>query len=268
MQPYHAILSPLPAAFKQQNAVHGLPLELADDEVTLAVERGWGVLRPLLGTLDLAQGEGGGGVAGGQSRKRGYRDMDDEDEDDFSDGSGDPDEAGGDPAPPLPWQDALARGSLFEFPFSPLCRHDGAAAAPPAPPPAAAAAADAAAADAAAAGSVAWPFPSTQEERHRYVVFRDLHARGFRITGGSKFGADFLLYPGDPTLYHAQFCVRLAPADRPIVPALLAAACRGSFQARKHLLLASVVEGGEGGGSGGGGERVLYTTCGPVEGFG
>lgn len=80
----------------------------------------------------------------------------------------------------------------------------------------------------------------------------------FRITGGSKFGADYLVYPGDPTLYHAQFCVRLCDYHTPILPALLASACRGSHQARKHLLLASLEASGE----------VVYTTIGPVEGFG
>ena len=64
----------------------------------------------------------------------------------------------------------------------------------------------------------------------------------YRLTGGSKFGADYLLYPGDPTLYHAQFCLRLLPFTQPVVPAVLAAATRGSHQARKHLLIASVVE--------------------------
>ncbi|KAK2076916.1 hypothetical protein QBZ16_005144 [Prototheca wickerhamii] len=103
-----------------------------------------------------------------------------------------------------------------------------------------------------------WEYPQTQEERQRYAVFRDLVSRGFRVTGGSKFGADYLIYPGDPTLYHAQFCVRLCDHDAPLLPALLASASRGSHQARKHLLLASLAPSGE----------VVYTTIGPVEGFG
>ena len=137
-----------------------------------------------------------------------------------------------------------------------------------------------------------WEYPQTQEERQRYAVFRDLVSRGcadrlivmgmiikgrhahfldhpshpcrpfsphrFRVTGGSKFGADYLIYPGDPTLYHAQFCVRLCDHDAPLLPALLASASRGSHQARKHLLLASLAPLGE----------VVYTTIGPVEGFG
>lgn len=78
------------------------------------------------------------------------------------------------------------------------------------------------------------------------------------MTGGSKFGADYLVYPGDPTLYHAQFCVRLVEWDAALLPALLACACRGSHQARKHLLLASLLPDGS----------VAYTTIGPVDGFG
>ena len=69
-------------------------------------------------------------------------------------------------------------------------------------------------------------------------------ACSYRLTGGSKFGADYLVYPGDPSLYHAQFCVRLLPYEQPILPAMLASATRGSHQARKHLLIASVVEEG------------------------
>ena len=52
----------------------------------------------------------------------------------------------------------------------------------------------------------------------------------YRLTGGSKFGADYLVYPGDPTLYHAQFCVRLLPYRQPITPSMMASATRGSHQ--------------------------------------
>lgn len=103
------------------------------------------------------------------------------------------------------------------------------------------------------------------------------------------------VYPGDPTLYHAQFCVRLVAYRQPLLAANLAAATRGSAMARKHLLLASVVEGEDlaepatrpadgstpaaashaggvgGGGDGAGGEgqyRVNFITLGPVDGFG
>jgi len=32
----------------------------------------------------------------------------------------------------------------------------------------------------------------------RQDIFKDLWERGFYLTDGTKFGADFLAYPGDP----------------------------------------------------------------------
>ena len=76
------------------------------------------------------------------------------------------------------------------------------------------------------------------------------------ITGGSKFGALWLLYPGDPSLYHAQFTVRLVSADAPLDIVLLAAAQRSSHAARKHMVIASP------------GEPPSYLTLAPEAGFG
>jgi len=59
------------------------------------------------------------------------------------------------------------------------------------------------------------------------------------MSSGPKFGADLLAYPGDPSLFHAQFTVRVVPPGQPICPTALKAAVRGSHAARKHLLLAS-----------------------------
>ncbi|XP_044269419.1 probable tRNA-splicing endonuclease subunit sen34 isoform X2 [Tribolium madens] len=41
----------------------------------------------------------------------------------------------------------------------------------------------------------------------KYNVFRDLWEQGYYITTGVKFGADFLVYLGDPIAYHAIFIV-------------------------------------------------------------
>lgn len=60
------------------------------------------------------------------------------------------------------------------------------------------------------------------------------------MTGGAKFGADMLAYPGDPSLYHAQFTVRMVQHDAPLNPMLLKATARGSHAARKHSLLATI----------------------------
>ena len=60
------------------------------------------------------------------------------------------------------------------------------------------------------------------------------------MTDGAKFGAEYLLYPGDPVLFHAQFTVQPMHQDQNIAPNLLLGSARGSHAARKHLLLASV----------------------------
>lgn len=43
----------------------------------------------------------------------------------------------------------------------------------------------------------------------KYLVFRDLWSRGKYVTCGDAFGADFLIYPGDPLIYHASHIVIL-----------------------------------------------------------
>ncbi|XP_073838712.1 tRNA-splicing endonuclease subunit Sen34-like [Musca autumnalis] len=43
----------------------------------------------------------------------------------------------------------------------------------------------------------------------KYQVFRDLWSRGKYVTCGDAFGADFLIYPGDPLQYHASHVVVL-----------------------------------------------------------
>ena len=48
--------------------------------------------------------------------------------------------------------------------------------------------------DARAAGI--WTYPSTDAERAKCEVFRDLWEKGYYMGGGSKFGGDWLVYPG------------------------------------------------------------------------
>jgi tRNA-splicing endonuclease subunit Sen34 len=43
---------------------------------------------------------------------------------------------------------------------------------------------------------VQWEYPATSHENLRYRTFKDLWERGHYLTGGQKFGADFLVYPG------------------------------------------------------------------------
>jgi tRNA splicing endonuclease len=43
---------------------------------------------------------------------------------------------------------------------------------------------------------VEWQYPVTSTENLRYKTFKDMWERGCYLTGGQKFGADFLVYPG------------------------------------------------------------------------
>ncbi|XP_067613361.1 tRNA-splicing endonuclease subunit Sen34 isoform X2 [Eurosta solidaginis] len=52
----------------------------------------------------------------------------------------------------------------------------------------------------------------------KYKVFCDCWMRGHYVTAGDAFGADFLLYPGDPLQYHASHIVILL--ESPIVQPL------------------------------------------------
>mmetsp|Transcript_142831 Transcript_142831/g.249118 ORF Transcript_142831/g.249118 Transcript_142831/m.249118 type:complete len:268 (-) Transcript_142831:294-1097(-) len=71
------------------------------------------------------------------------------------------------------------------------------------------------------------------------VVFHDLWKKGWYITSGSKFGADFLLYPGDPAQYHATCLVLVRPPSQALTCNEWIAAARVAHGAKKVLLLAS-----------------------------
>ncbi|CAB4065542.1 TSEN34 [Lepeophtheirus salmonis] len=48
---------------------------------------------------------------------------------------------------------------------------------------------------------------STNEKHLRMAAFRDLHSKGFYLSEGFNFGADFLAYPGDPLVFHAKYLI-------------------------------------------------------------
>jgi len=56
-----------------------------------------------------------------------------------------------------------------------------------------------------------WNFPSTDFEKLRFRVFTDLWEKGYYVTSGAKFGADYLVYPADPLRYHSHFIVHIIP---------------------------------------------------------
>ncbi|KAJ3159748.1 tRNA-splicing endonuclease subunit [Geranomyces michiganensis] len=63
-----------------------------------------------------------------------------------------------------------------------------------------------------------WHTPVTEIELLRYKVFCALWEQGYYVGPGSKFGGDFVLYPGDMLRYHSQFVVSVVPVDKMYSP--------------------------------------------------
>ncbi|ORX63790.1 tRNA-intron endonuclease catalytic domain-like protein, partial [Basidiobolus meristosporus CBS 931.73] len=84
-----------------------------------------------------------------------------------------------------------------------------------------------------------WSFPSTAEERLRYRIYVDLWDKGYYITPGSKFGGDFLLYPGDPLRYHSHFVASIVPFTKELSPVSLVGYGRLGAAVKKAYLLCS-----------------------------
>ncbi|KAI8592605.1 hypothetical protein BDZ88DRAFT_449113 [Geranomyces variabilis] len=59
-----------------------------------------------------------------------------------------------------------------------------------------------------------WHPPETEIGILRYKVFSAVWEKGYYIGPGSKFGGDFVLYPGDMLRYHSQFVVSVVPVDK------------------------------------------------------
>ena len=81
----------------------------------------------------------------------------------------------------------------------------------------------------------------TREQESRAAVFRDLWEKGFTLTSGLKYGADYLVYQGDPALVHSCFLAMVLPWKQPI--ATLTSLCRVGSKVVKALLLCSVEKG-------------------------
>ena len=83
-----------------------------------------------------------------------------------------------------------------------------------------------------------WTYPDKNNLKN--LVFQDLWHKDFYITDGSKFGADFLVYPGDPIQFHAKFIVICCEEDpKQIEEKDLVAKSRLGTNVKKIVLLAT-----------------------------
>ncbi|XP_002123488.2 tRNA-splicing endonuclease subunit Sen34-like [Ciona intestinalis] len=80
----------------------------------------------------------------------------------------------------------------------------------------------------------------TEEESKLYQIFCDMHNQGYFLTDGVKFGGNFLVYPGDPGLYHSTYILLHIPYEQEISSTEFATFGRLASSVKKTLLLASI----------------------------
>ncbi|EGI65192.1 tRNA-splicing endonuclease subunit Sen34 [Acromyrmex echinatior] len=89
---------------------------------------------------------------------------------------------------------------------------------------------------------VEWKYPLTSDQQLKYKIYKDLWERQYYITSGEKFGGDFLVYPGDPIMFHSQYIIQCKRADEEIPIMDVIAQCRLSCHVRKTLVFATYHE--------------------------
>ncbi|XP_031846035.1 tRNA splicing endonuclease subunit 34 [Nomia melanderi] len=85
---------------------------------------------------------------------------------------------------------------------------------------------------------VEWKYPCNAKEQLRYCTYKDLWEKGYFITSGEKFGGDFLVYPGDPIMFHSQFIIHCKDRNEEIPIIELSAQCRIAWHVRKTRVYA------------------------------
>ena len=77
------------------------------------------------------------------------------------------------------------------------------------------------------------------------LVFADLWREGFYITDGSKFGGDFLAYPGDPIQFHAKYVVICQDSPEKCSETDLTTRSRLATSTKKTVIFASLKSSGQ-----------------------
>lgn len=95
-----------------------------------------------------------------------------------------------------------------------------------------------------------WLYPENNTDRLHYRVFCDLWEKGYFLTSGSKFGGNYLAYPGDPARFHSFFIIVIIPWGKRITPYDIISIGRLGATVKKTAVLCSVNEDDE----------VIYTS--------
>lgn len=86
------------------------------------------------------------------------------------------------------------------------------------------------------------PGMTSERRKRRRQVFENLLEKGYVISCGAKFGADFLAYAGDPQLFHAALAVVVVDGKEAIGARDIVALGRLGDSTRKRTVLAWVNE--------------------------
>lgn len=86
------------------------------------------------------------------------------------------------------------------------------------------------------------PGVSSERLADRAAVFADLHDKGYYLSCGAKFGADFLAYAGDPQLFHAALAIVVVAPEEQVSPLDVVALGRLGDSTKKRTVLAFVEE--------------------------
>mmetsp|Transcript_2966 Transcript_2966/g.11337 ORF Transcript_2966/g.11337 Transcript_2966/m.11337 type:complete len:368 (-) Transcript_2966:1138-2241(-) len=73
----------------------------------------------------------------------------------------------------------------------------------------------------------------------KYRIFKDLWSRGFFLTGGMKFGVDWLVYDDDPMMLHAKYMAYIVSWDDFMEPQKMNAMMRLAVIVKKTILMAA-----------------------------
>jgi len=87
-----------------------------------------------------------------------------------------------------------------------------------------------------------WNYPLTRREKIQTIIYEDLWSRGYFISAASKFGGDYLLYPGDPLRFHAHFVVVIVDYTELLPMNEIISIGRLAVTVKKSPLLASLNE--------------------------
>ncbi len=89
------------------------------------------------------------------------------------------------------------------------------------------------------------PYPVAPREHLLLAVYRDLWQKGLYVSRGTGFGGDFLVYPGDPLLFHALYVVQCRDRNSPIHALDMVSFGRVTHGTKKVGVFASISESGD-----------------------